>query len=108
MYYQARRVICRLRRRVKIPTNMWDDRPAATLGTGLPSGLHVGKVWRDQTDTLSVPARIPADNVAAGPRFRPPRRHPREAPPPRHGTHRGLDTSRRRIDRLHFERRENG
>ncbi|GAA0534320.1 hypothetical protein GCM10010172_14190 [Paractinoplanes ferrugineus] len=44
---------------------MWDGHPANRSGTGLTSRLHVGKVWRDQTDKLSVSAHIPADIVGS-------------------------------------------
>src|SRR3954452_5146395 len=51
---------------------MWDGRLGTSIRTGLTSRLHLGKVWRDQTATLSVPARPRPVTVAAGvPRFRP-------------------------------------
>ena len=55
---RQQKVIFRLPKQVKIPTNMWDNRPVTGPDTGLTSRLHVGKVWRDQTDMLSVSARI--------------------------------------------------
>src|SRR4051812_32923747 len=51
---------------------MWDGRLGTSIRTGLTSRLHVGKVWRDQTDTLSVSNRPRPVTVAVGvPRFRP-------------------------------------
>src|SRR5918997_6084092 len=58
---------------IKIPTTMWDSRPVTTRRRGLTRDLHVGKVWRDWTDPVSVFTRSTTDNVAMRP---PPRRHP--------------------------------
>ena len=43
---------------------MWESNPVGHLPGSLTTNLHVGKVWRDQTDELSVFTRSTADNVA--------------------------------------------
>jgi branched-chain amino acid transport system substrate-binding protein len=43
---------------------MWEGHAASEIVRGLTRDLHVGKVWRDRTDTVSALARSTADNVA--------------------------------------------